>query len=174
MTAPMNVADLDRVAGAVLDVLWRSSWQASVLAVVVLLVQFMLRRHLSARWRHALWGIVLLRLIIPVTPPSPWSLFNVAPQPAPRSGILIVTNTVQSPLAVSPQSPRSPQVPQSPHPWKVILVGLWLAGLALMAPCGGSSGLPNEPARAVPTAPTTAPAAVAVRIFRLDIIALSA
>src|SRR5438445_11208743 len=105
LTAPMNVAELDRTAGIVLDVLWRSSWQASVLAVVVLAVQFALRKHLSARWRHALWGIVLLRLLIPVTPPSPWSLFNVAPpSPAPPAGVIVMVNAVQLPVAVSPHA----------------------------------------------------------------------
>src|SRR2546430_2348657 len=120
MNAPMTAADLDRVAGIVLDVLWRCSWQASVLAVVVLGVQFALHKHLSARWRHALWGIVLLRLLIPVTPPSPWSLFNVAPHArGPQFSLAAITGTIahtpQHPLdfgelsrpAVSQDSPRS-------------------------------------------------------------------
>src|SRR5216110_621519 len=99
MTAPMNVADLDRAAGVVLDVLWRSSWQAAVLAVLVLVVQFALRTRLTARWRHALWAIVLLRLLIPVTPPSHWSLFNVAPPaPAPPHGVMVMAQSVRLPL----------------------------------------------------------------------------
>ena len=54
MTVP-NAADLDRYASMVLELLWRSSWQASVLAGVVLLIQFALKRQLPARWRHALF-----------------------------------------------------------------------------------------------------------------------
>src|SRR5438552_2647607 len=118
MIAQMAAADLDRVAGIALDVLWRCSWQASVLAVVVLAVQFALRKQLSARWRHALWAIVLLRLLIPVTPASSWSLFNVAPHVSARSPelpigtiTLTITQTAQHPLAVSPRS--------SQH-WKII------------------------------------------------------
>src|SRR6266542_6564040 len=98
MTAlPIPAVEIDRAAAAVLDVLWRCSWQASVLAAVVLIVQFALRKRLSARWRHALWGIVLLRLLIPVTPPSHWSLFNVAPLApyVPSSSIVIVTYSAQ-------------------------------------------------------------------------------
>jgi len=34
--------------------LWRASWQASVLIVLVLLAQWLLRRQLAPRWRHAL------------------------------------------------------------------------------------------------------------------------
>jgi hypothetical protein len=45
--------------------------------------------------------------------------------------------------------------------------------LALIAPCGGSSGLPKEPARAVVVAETIAPAAVAVSMSRLEIIVRS-
>src|SRR6266542_1902337 len=60
MTAlPIPAVEIDHAAAAVLDVLWRCSWQASVLAAVVLLVQFALRERLSARWRHALWVIGL-------------------------------------------------------------------------------------------------------------------
>src|ERR1700730_2600623 len=40
--------------------------------------------------------------------------------------------------------------------------------LALIAPCGGSSGLPKELARAVVTAVAIAPAAVAVNMLRLE------
>jgi hypothetical protein len=45
--------------------------------------------------------------------------------------------------------------------------------LALIAPCGGSSGLPNEAGRAALDAETIAPAAVAVRMLRLEIIVRS-
>jgi bla regulator protein BlaR1 len=64
-------------------VLWRSSWQAAVLAAIVLGVQWVARDRLSARWRYNLWLLVLLRLIVPVTPPSPVSVFNLANHLAP-------------------------------------------------------------------------------------------
>src|SRR6266480_2942255 len=101
-----DLNDLDRIATTALRLLWRSSWQASVLAAVVLLVQFALRQRIAARWRYALWGIVLLRLMIPVTPSSPWSLFNVAPQGTERNPQLppgamrlTIQRTLSSPLA---------------------------------------------------------------------------
>src|SRR5690349_4094584 len=62
---------------------WRASWQASVLAVLVLAVQLMLGNRLPARWRHAMWMLVLLRLALPVVPSSPMSVFNLAPKKAP-------------------------------------------------------------------------------------------
>ena len=59
--------------------LWRASWQASVLALLVLMVQGLLRSRLSPGWRFALWWLVLARLILPVAPSSAWSVYNLAP-----------------------------------------------------------------------------------------------
>ncbi|MCL5096957.1 MAG: M56 family metallopeptidase [Candidatus Omnitrophica bacterium] len=59
--------------------LWRASWQASVLVLLVLLTQWVFRARLTPQWRHALWWLVVIRLILPVAPESPWSIFNLAP-----------------------------------------------------------------------------------------------
>ena len=66
--------------GAILEralaLLWRASWQASVLVLTVVLLQILLAKRLTPQWRHALWLLVVVRLLLPVTPSSPWSLFN--------------------------------------------------------------------------------------------------
>ena len=62
---------------SVLITLWRASWQASWLILLVLLAQVTLRRWLSPAWRSALWLLVVARLLLPFTPPSAWSLFNL-------------------------------------------------------------------------------------------------
>jgi len=49
---------------------------ASVVGLLVMAIQALFRRHLSPRMRHALWLIVLIRLILPDFPNSPVSLFN--------------------------------------------------------------------------------------------------
>jgi bla regulator protein blaR1 len=61
-------------------VLWvsRTSWQAMVLIGFVLLFQALLGPRLPARWRHALWWVVVLKLLLPVFPASPFSLFNLS------------------------------------------------------------------------------------------------
>lgn len=69
----MNLAPL---MDLLLDWLWRASWQASVLIGLVLLVQALLRSKLTPQWRSALWWLVLIRLVMPVVPQTPWSLFN--------------------------------------------------------------------------------------------------
>lgn len=56
--------------------LLRNSLQASVLVVVVLALQWILGRRLTAGWRHALWWVVIVRLLLPVAPESDWSLYN--------------------------------------------------------------------------------------------------
>src|SRR5215468_2042772 len=68
--------------------LLKTSAQASILIVLVLAAQWACGRRLQPRWRCALWLLVLLRLALPWTIPSPASLFNVvklptAAQPAP-------------------------------------------------------------------------------------------
>jgi beta-lactamase regulating signal transducer with metallopeptidase domain/sugar lactone lactonase YvrE len=60
--------------------LLRVSWQASVLAVVILAVQWAFQRQLSARWRYALWFLLMARLVLPILPSSPVSIFNLVPR----------------------------------------------------------------------------------------------
>src|SRR5262245_5476715 len=56
-----------------------ASWQAAFLVFVVVGVQRAAGRRLTPHWRHALWWIVVGRLLLPVTPASSWSLFNLVP-----------------------------------------------------------------------------------------------
>lgn len=46
----------------------RSTVQASVLICLILLVQVALRSKLGARWRHALWLVLLFRMVMPWAP----------------------------------------------------------------------------------------------------------
>lgn len=62
----------------------KSSAQAAVLVLVVLAVQWLFRRRLPAKWRHALWWLVVIRLLLPVTPSSGLSLFHWAGWPSNR------------------------------------------------------------------------------------------
>ena len=56
--------------------LLRASWQAGVLAIVILVVQWLAGSRLSARWRDNLWMLVVLRLLLPVVPAAQWSVHN--------------------------------------------------------------------------------------------------
>jgi len=84
-----------------------------VLIGVVMVVQGVFGRRMEPRWRHALWFVVMLRLVIPVSPSSGWSLFN-----------FIQAKSVE----VAQQSSRTVYgninrriVPANPLPTKVVL-----------------------------------------------------
>lgn len=67
----------------VVSTLWRASWQASILVLLVLLAQGLTAQRLSPAWRSALWLLVVVRLLLPVTPSSGWSVFNLTGRLAP-------------------------------------------------------------------------------------------
>ena len=78
---------------AFLPHLFRTSAQAGVLVLVILFAQWLFRRQLSPRWRCALWLLLVVRLVLPWSPASPTSLFNLLPASA---------------TAVAPSAPEIP------------------------------------------------------------------
>ena len=63
----------------VLETLGRNSIEAGVLVLVVLLTQRCLGNRIAARWRCALWLLVMGRLLLPVSIGSGASVFNLFP-----------------------------------------------------------------------------------------------
>ncbi len=45
---------------------WHASWQASLLAALVAVLIWLLGHRMAARWRYALWSIVLVRCLFAV------------------------------------------------------------------------------------------------------------
>src|SRR5271155_700367 len=65
------------VISTFLDWLWRGSWQGAILAGLVMFVGIPpIRGVITPRWRLALWTIVLLRLILPISPQCRFNLFQ--------------------------------------------------------------------------------------------------
>jgi len=58
--------------------LLRASWQAAVLAGLVLLAQRLLGARLTPAWRYRLWLLVVVRLVLPYQAPSVGSVHNLA------------------------------------------------------------------------------------------------
>lgn len=56
---------------------WTASWQGSILILFVAAVSLGLRRWIPARSLAVLWLVVLTRLVLPVTPETSFSLFNL-------------------------------------------------------------------------------------------------
>lgn len=72
----MNIEALLTEAGS-----WilRTSWEASVLLLLIGLLLFVGKRYLPPRLRLILWGVVGLRFLLPVVPESDFSLFQALP-----------------------------------------------------------------------------------------------
>ena len=92
----------------------KTSLQASMLAVLVLSLQFIVRRwkggKLSSRALHLLWLVVLARLLIPGSWNAPWG-FSMGGQSAPpppihAAAITAETTTRNAPLNSSTSQPR--------------------------------------------------------------------
>jgi beta-lactamase regulating signal transducer with metallopeptidase domain len=116
--------------------LGRASWQASALILLVLLAQWLLRRQLAPRWRHALWLLVVLRLALPWAPESRVSLFNWLQSPVSVSTVStadVMTTVAVAPDETSSPPPGAPAISPWPFPWPVRLAGFWLAGVMLLA-----------------------------------------
>lgn len=122
-----------------------ASWHAAVVALVVVAAHILLRRHLPARWRFALWFLVLLRFTYPYgsfPASSRWSLFNwfpttahagrVLPQPLrPRAYGTEPLERASHPITADPTT----WVPSRPSAiaWDHLLVIVWLTGIAAVA-----------------------------------------
>ena len=116
-----------------LPVLLKMSGEASILILIVLAAQWLLGRRLKPRWRYALWLLVLLRLALPWTIPSPASLFNVLKMPATAHQAQWEISPVQT-VDVSNLNAEAAaaSLPSSGVHW---LAWLWATGAFLLASC---------------------------------------
>jgi beta-lactamase regulating signal transducer with metallopeptidase domain/uncharacterized GH25 family protein len=151
---------MNATASSFLGWLLRSSWQAAVLTLLVLIAQFCLRKRLDGRWRHLLWLLVLARLALPFSPPSPASLFNYLRfepgpmQPQTVSSVGFAAMPAEPPVQIQPSvslravhvatapMDRLVSAPVLPVPakrrwtmpkWPDVLALLWAVGVAALA-----------------------------------------
>jgi len=57
--------------------LFYTSLKATIVIALILIAQIIFRKRLSAKWQHALWFLLIARLLIPVDIPMPFSVFNL-------------------------------------------------------------------------------------------------
>ncbi len=67
--------------------LWQTTLITSLVICLILVAQKVLGKRLGPRWSHALWLVLLIRMVVPWAPPSRISLLNLLP-PAVRQGQL--------------------------------------------------------------------------------------
>lgn len=132
----MNFSPLEALASRV----WETSWQAGLLALLILAVRAVLGHRLPAWCRHALWLLVLARLILPALPESRVSIYNWTPEVPAASGTPSVPATaVQQPPAEESLSVTSPSpapvisAARLQVPWLSLA---WLGGFLFCAALG--------------------------------------
>jgi len=57
-------------------IVWTSA-KVSVFIIFLLLVKYLFRNKLGATVNYLLWSIVIVGLLLPWTPPSPFSIYNL-------------------------------------------------------------------------------------------------
>lgn len=129
------------------DWLWETTWQASLLVLLVLAAQRVFRRWLTAEWRDVLWWLVVIRLCLPALPESSFSVFNVVGgsdgranvQPLIRGGERERVDQTRSPLAHAHRHigfsgewalpvEAAQEQPAGIVNWGVVLKLVWLIG----------------------------------------------
>ncbi len=141
-------------AAVVTDWLLATTVHVAVLFALVLAASAALGSRLPVRWRHALWALVLVRLLLPALPSSPVSVHNVARLVTPRAPVADVRTRVPQPVghpvgdaalaqlapsagagagavAVAADAPQAPApVPAPAWPWRSTVFLVWLLGAA--------------------------------------------
>jgi beta-lactamase regulating signal transducer with metallopeptidase domain len=113
--------------------LLKMSGHASILILLVLAAQWLCGRRLQPRWRCALWLLVLLRLALPWTFPSPASLFNVLKIPAAAQHT--PPETAPAPMMDAPISTAEGVAVAGSSAGGYWLAWLWAAGALCLASC---------------------------------------
>ncbi|MCB1225471.1 MAG: hypothetical protein KDK99_06645 [Verrucomicrobiales bacterium] len=125
------------------DWLLNASLRASVLTVVVFAIQWAFQRHLSPRWRYSVWLPVLIVLLAPVLPESPWSIESVfRSEPMPIGAIVpaaVVETNAMDPLPPTPSRPTLPAT--AAVDWSQLRLMTWALGAAALLLAGGASYL---------------------------------
>ncbi len=91
------------------------SIQAAIAALTVMAVNRLFRKRMSPRLSYLLWGLVLIRLVIPVLPESPVSIYNVLSMDlsAGKSNVLQI---LQPAYSTGPDLRSTDNAPSSGNP----------------------------------------------------------
>jgi beta-lactamase regulating signal transducer with metallopeptidase domain len=116
--------------------LFDATIKGSVVILLVAVVQLTFGRRVQARWRHALWLLVLVRLLLPAVPSSRWSLFNLFPVTTAAEPHLRVAGALPRDVLVVPMGAPSADVRflkiATAVPLMRWLFGIWAAGALLL------------------------------------------
>jgi len=101
------IENLNRLGGQFLHFAWPMLWQSSLLIALVFAVDFPLARKIRASVRHALWLVMLVKLVLPPALALPtgaaWWLFPAKPVVIPAVQPPVINNYVVTFDAPLPQ-----------------------------------------------------------------------
>lgn len=135
----MNSQSFTEVLSAAFVWTWKTSAHGAVLIALMWLVQLAFKRALAPRWRYALGLVVVVRLVLPFTPSSSLSIFNLAAFQHREIRVRLSPAKIQPPaqkLLFTPQPTpaATPTQPVAKKPLLLILPTTWLTGcIALIA-----------------------------------------
>ena len=103
----------------------RTTWQAALLAILVLAAMWLLRQRLTARMRCLMWGIVVLRLLMPPLPQTRWTLFH---------GVSLVQSSKATVRDIIHVAERQPSQNRTPERESIVIARIADAPLPIPAP----------------------------------------
>jgi hypothetical protein len=105
----MNIESVNRLGENFLSFAWPMLWQSSLLIAVIFALDVVSARKVRPAIRHALWMIVLLKLLLPPTLALPtgaaWWLWPAKPALTPVFKNTTVTFDTTIPYAAPPTGP---------------------------------------------------------------------
>ncbi len=112
----------------------RTSLESSVLIALVAGILLWGRGQISARFRTMLWVVVGLRLMLPFSPESRWSVYNWVPRGAENSMVEAgaVTGLASVPVILPTQTFEVASPPSVVWSWSLGLAALWLVGVVVI------------------------------------------
>lgn len=114
----------------VLDLLVAATWKGSLLLAAVLLVLALFRGRIPARWAHALLLIAVLRMLLPLAPQSPLSVFNLSLRDETR--VVRVSEGPASMHETTVSLPAPTKAHRAPV-WPSLVFTVWCMGIVFGA-----------------------------------------
>src|SRR5262245_13497288 len=114
------------------DWVWHTSLSAVVIVVCIAVAQLICGKILPARARLALWWLVVIRLLLPAAPASPFGAANLSVAMGAPYDRAVLTVSEAAPILGDPSPQPSQSFVSSPSPgagrllsWGVIVAALW-------------------------------------------------
>ena len=106
--------------------------QSSLLITAALLLRIIFGTKTDKRLRYYLWVPVLLRLVLPFSVRSSFSVMNLF-TPADENAVLNTAAAGAEALLTASASQNFSQTVSQPFPWRGVILGIWLFGAAAAA-----------------------------------------